>query len=201
MKPFIINNLSIVIILMAFTDHNPVDLRNNSSQNKTDTIPQVCAYLTPEVIETVQPFTHPLSKMFPDPDPLENFTGCYYQFYTEDEYPQFAISLVKWSSKTEAAVDFNMFFQSHLDNWGFPPERIYGIADSAFFGFNADDTTKCDICGLVAIQGVYSIHIVFKGQYDKVTRARKKESALKILQLMYDRIPGLSPTRIRNDND
>lgn len=100
-------------------------------------------------------------------------------------------------SKKEAGDDFRIFFNSEW-NTGVAPERLYGIADSAYFDYDFEDTAKCDECGLVASRGEYGIYIAFKGQYEKVPRARKKESALKILQVMYDRVTGLAPSRIRN---
>ena len=103
--------------------------------------------------------------------------------------------LIKWESKKEAGDDFRNFYSSEL-NSGIAPEQIYGIADSAYFDYDFEDTTTCDNCGLVATTGEYGIYIAYKGQYEEVHRERKRESALKILQLMYDRVPGLVPSRI-----
>ena len=164
-----------------------------------DSLPIICNIIPPEDMKTLNPFTNLLSNIFPDPNNYETYSGCHYQFYTPDdrEKGQIAIRLIKWGSKKEASDDFRNFFSSEA-NSGIAPERLYGIADSAYFDYDYDDTTKCDECGLVAIRAEYGIYIAFKGQYEKVPRARKKESALKILQVMYDRIPGLAPSRIRN---
>ena len=148
-------------------------------------------------METLHPFTTLLTKSFPDPNSFETYTGCHYQFFTKEEKPQIAVRLIKWESAQQAAAEFRQQVQSHRDNTGLAPERLRGVADSAYFSLDAQDTAFCDECHMVAIQGVYSIYISFKGQYEKVPRAAKKLSALNILQLMYDRIPGLSPRRIR----
>ena len=187
----------IAFITMAFASHKPNHISKNKYSAITDTIPQVCVYITPQEMEKVHPFTTLLTNTFPDPNSFETYTGCHYQFYTKDEKPQIAVRLIKWESAQQAAAEFRQQVQSHHDNTGLAPEKLYGAADSAYFGFNGEDTSLCDECGLVAIIGVYSIYISIKGQYEKVPRAAKKLSALNILQLMYDRIPGLSPRRIR----
>lgn len=197
MKIYTVANLSFAFITIFFTGHKPGNTTNDPYSGVSDTIPPVCAYITPRDMETLNPFTTLLTKTFPDPNSFETYTGCHYQFFTKDEYPQIAVRLIKWSSKQEAANEFKQQVQSHFDHWGIAPERLRGIADSAYFGFNTEDTSRCDECGLVAIQGEYAMYISFKGQYEKVPRARKKESALKILQMMYDRIPGLTPPRVR----
>ena len=130
-------------------------------------------------MKLLNPFTTMLTTIFPDPNNYETYSGCHYQFYTAAEKPQIAIRLLKYGSKKEAGEAFRSFFVSEGNAWGLPPERLYNVADSAYFGYNAyEDTSKCDECGLVAVIGVYGIYISVKGQYEKVPRARKKEAAL-----------------------
>jgi hypothetical protein len=195
------HQLSFFLLLSSFTtvmsDNKPGYISKSACNYFTDTIPQVCVYITSAEIKTVQPFTTQLTNIFPDPNSFETYTGCYYQFYTADEKPQIAVRLIKWGSQQEAANEFKQQVQSHHDNTGVAPERLRGAADSTYFSYETEDSTKCDECHMVAILGVYSMYISFKGQYEKVPRAAKKLSALYILQLMYDRIPGLSPRRIR----
>ena len=198
MKNYAIFILLFAIITMAFAQHTPNGLPVKQRFVATDTLPAMCRILPPEDIRVLHPFTTILTNIFPDDGNVENYNGCHYQFYTPDEKPQLAIRLIKWSSKKEAADDYIMQVRRHFESWGISPERLYGIADSAFFDLNPEDTSKCDECALVVMQGVYGIYISFKGQYEKVLRARKRESALKILQTIYDRIPGLAPSRIRN---
>ncbi|HET9434662.1 MAG TPA: hypothetical protein VFO37_12935 [Chitinophagaceae bacterium] len=187
------------IVVMIYPINKGTGISNPSSRILTDTIPNICNIIPPADMKYLNPFTNILTNIFPDPNNYDNYSGCHYQFYTPDanEKGQIAIRLIKWGSKKEAGDDFRNFFNSEW-NSGVAPERLYGIADSAYFDFDFEDTTKCDECGLVATTGAYGIYIAFKGQYEKVPRARKKESALKILQMMYHRVPGLAPSRIRN---
>jgi len=189
--------LLFAFIAIAFVDSKPNRLSKNKYPNISDTIPQVCVYITPQEMEQVHPFTTLLTNTFPDPNSFETYTGCHYQFYTKDEKPQIAVRLIKWESVQQAAAEFRQQVQSHHDNTGLAPERLLGVADSAYFSLDAQDTALCDECHMVAIRGVYAMYISFKGQYERVPRAEKKLSALNILQLMYDRIPGLSSHRIR----
>jgi len=163
-----------------------------------DTMPTICTVLPGEEIAALRLFGSPLSSSFPDPNSYETYNGCHYQFFTEKTKAQIAVRLMKWGSKQEASAEFKQQVQSHFDHWGIAPERLRVEADSIYFGIETEDSTKCDECGLVAAQGPYTIYISFKGEYETVPRERKKMVALQILRMMYDRIPGLAPSRIRN---
>lgn len=162
-----------------------------------DTMPVICNVLPGKDIEALQPFLSPLTNSFPDPNEFETYSGCYYQFFTDNSKPQLAVRLIKWGSANEAMDEFKIQAQRHFEMWGISPERLRVEADSAYFGIEPMDSNKCDECGLVAAQGIYTIYISFKGQYETITRERKKIVALQILRMMYDRIPGLAPSRIR----
>ena len=198
-KNYIIPTYFFVFILITYQEKKSESPTIMNSPVPTDTLANICNVIPPEDMKYLNPFTNILSSIFPDQNNHETYSGCHYQFYTPDdrEKGQIAIRLIKWGSKKEASDDFRNFFSSE-SNGGVAPERLYGIADSAYFDYDYEDTVKCDECGLVATRGEYGIYIAFKGQYEKVPRARKKESALKILQVMYDRVPGLAPSRIRN---
>lgn len=190
---------SLTIIFSYTQPDKKIYTFNTSEYNSiTDTLPNICSTIPPDDMKELSPFTQILTKVFPDPNNFETYSGCYYQFYTPTEKPQIAIRLIKWGTKKEAGDDFHNFFLSEWNASGQAPERLYGIADSAYFSFGFNDTTKCDECGLVATVKDFGIYIAFKGEYEKVTRARKKEAALKILQALYNRIPGIAPSRIRN---
>ena len=198
-KNYIIPAYFFVFILITYQEKKSGSQTTMNSPVPIDTMSNICNVIPPEDMKYLNPFTNILTNIFPDQNNHETYSGCHYQFYTPDdrEKGQIAIRLIKWESKKDASDDFRNFFSSEA-NGGVAPERLYGIADSAYFDYDYDDTTKCDECGLVAIRAEYGIYIAFKGQYEKVPRARKKESALKILQMMYDRVPGLAPSRIRN---
>ncbi len=197
MKSYTAFILPFAFITAAFIRHQPPRFSMNQ-QVVMDTMPDICTVLPGRDIEALQPFTHPLSNNFPDPNAFETYTGCYYQFYTANNKPQLAVRLIKWGSKEEAGAEFAQQVQSHFDHWGIAPERLNIEADSVYFGYNTEHQDLCDECGLVVAQGVYTIYISFKGEYETVTRARKKTVALHILRMMYDRIPGLAPSRILN---
>lgn len=164
----------------------------------TDTLPDICTVLPGEEIAALMPFTNPLSKSFPEPDPIESYRACLYQFWKKNDFPAIKVSLLKYLSKEEALVAYKWNLQGYLDPQLTPPERLFGLGDSAFFGSGSTDPLKCDECALVAISGVYQVIVAYKGQFEESPMLRKKLVAIKILELMFDRIPGLAPSRIRN---
>ena len=109
-----------------------------------------------------------------------------------------AVRFIKWESKNDAGNEYKQQVGSHFDHTGLAPEKLPGVADSAYFSINPEEANLCGECGLVAALGPYTIYISFKGQILEITRTRAKEVALQILKMMYDRIPGLAPSRIRN---
>jgi hypothetical protein len=175
----------------------PINLLNKISPAYTDTLPDMCWIVPATILDSLNPFGTPLSASFPDELNYDVYRGCYYQFFTPTIKPQIAIKLLKWSSKQEAAIDYKTNIDRHTSDWYGRPERIYGIADSAYFNYEGEDTAKCDECGLVALKGLYTIYISYKGAYDESPRQRKKVIALIVLGIMYDRYDILSP-RIRN---
>jgi hypothetical protein len=183
---------------MAFTKDPAINLPIKQNASK-DTMPDICSYLPGRDIEALHPFTTPLSNSFPDPNNYETYNGCHYQFFKDNEKPQLAVRLMKWGSKQEGMDDYKMQTQRHLESWGIAPERLQSAADSAYFSYEIMDTSKCDECHLVAIRGLYSVYISFKGQPGGMTREGKKMVALQILNMMYDRIPGLAPSRNRKE--
>jgi hypothetical protein len=197
MKKYTIFILSFSIVTMAFVKDRPGPLSIKETIN-VDTMPDICRVLPGQDIEALHPFTNPLSKSFPDPNNYETYFGCQYQFFSNNDKPQLAVRMIRWSSKQEGLDEYKMQVQRHFETWGISPERLMIGADSAYFVIEPMDTSKCDECGLVALQGLYSVYISFKGQYEKVPREAKKLVALQILRMMYDRIPGLAPSRIRN---
>ncbi len=164
----------------------------------TDTLPDICTVLPAEEIAALMPFTNSLSKSFQEPDPTEYYRACLYQFWKKNDFPGIKVSLIKHVSKEEALVAYKWNIEGYLDPQLTPPERLPGLADSAFFGSSSTDLLKCDECALVAISGVYQVIVAYKGQYEESPMLRKKQVAIKILGMMFDRIPGLAPSRIRN---
>src|SRR5436190_16002053 len=151
----------------------------------SDSLPDICTVLPAGDIASLSPFTHPLSRSYTD-DTLEGYRGCFYEFWKENDYGTIKISLIKNKSKAEALVFYNSNVANHINLWQRRPETIIGLADSAYFNYNNDDT-KCDDCHLLLISGVYNVVVSFHGQYDDVPREKKKNAAISIVKLLYDR--------------
>jgi hypothetical protein len=156
----------------------------------SDTLPDICTILPAGDIASLSPFTIALSNFYAE-DPVEGYRGCIYEFFKPNDYGTIKVSLLKNKSKAEALVYYNASVADHINLWQRRPETLTGLADSAFFNYNAEDN-KCDDCNLTLMSGVYNVVVGFHGQYDDVSRAQKKNAALSIVKLLYDRIPELS---------
>jgi len=159
----------------------------------SDTLPDICKILPAAEIAGLSPFTVALSNSYAE-DPLEGYRGCLYEFFKSPDFGTIKISLLKNKSKADALVFYNSNVADHINLWQRRPETIVGLADSAYFNYNADDT-KCDDCHLLLISGVYGVVVSFHGQYDDVSRENKKNAAIKIVKLLYNRIPGIVGTK------
>ena len=162
-----------------------------SKKNLSDSLPDICTILPAGDIAKFSPFTNPLSKFYPEDNPLDAYRGCIYEFFKPNDYGTIKVSLLKNKSKAEALAFYNSNVKDHIDLWQRRPETIKGLADSAYFNYNAFDDTKCDDCHLLLISGVYAVIVSFHGQYDEVSRESKKNAAISIVKLLYNRIPGL----------
>jgi len=195
---FLLKFLSALIFLITIASaiHSQT-LKQNNDKAK-DTLPDICTVLPAEEIAALMPFTNSLSKSFPEPDPTENYKSCLYQFWKKNDFPGIKVSLLKYNLKEEALIAYKSSMESYQDPQLIGFERLLNLADSVFWGSGSSDPLKCDECGLVAIRGVYQMIIAFKGQFDESLMLRKKAVAIKILEMMLDRIPGLLPSRIHN---
>ena len=156
----------------------------------SDTLPDICSVLPAGDIAGLSPFTIALSNSYAE-DPLEGYRGCLYEFFKSPDFGTIKISLLKNKSKADALVFYNRNVADHIEMWQRRPETIIGLADSAYFNYNAFDDTKCDDCHLLLMSGVYNVVVSFHGQYDDVSREKKKNAAISIIKLLHDRIPGL----------
>jgi hypothetical protein len=159
----------------------------------SDTLPDICKVLPAAEIAGLSPFTVALSNSYAE-DPLEGYRGCLYEFFKSPDFGTIKISLLKNKSKADALVFYNSNVADHINMWQRRPETIVDLADSAYFNYNADDT-KCDDCHLLLMSGVYNVVVSFHGQYDDVSREKKKKAAINIVKLLYNRIPGIVGTK------
>lgn len=173
------------------------DLYINKSQLPNDTLPDMCILVSPLFVDSLKPFGVPISGSFPDPGNYDVYKACFYQFFTANAKPQIKVAILKWTSKSEALEEYKTNLSRHVESWRRPPERIFWVSDSAYFTDNGEEPNKCFDCGLVALNGVYTIYISIGGD-DDGNRERKKNVALQILERMCTRMPGLVPPRMIN---
>lgn len=158
--------------------------------NKIDTLPDICTVLPAAEIAGLSPFTIALSNSYVD-DPLEGYRGCFYEFIKSPDFGTIKISLLKSKSRSDALEIYNNDVADHISLYQISPEPIPGLADSAHFNYNAGDHSKCDDCDLSLLIGLYNVVVGFHGQYDDVSRDKKKKAAIAIFKLLHDRIPGI----------
>ena len=188
--------LLLAVTTMAFAGKRPMTASTTQSFVKTDTMPDICAVVTPREIDSLHIYTNRLTKSYPEPDPVEGFNACYYEFYDRD-YPSLSVQLMKCETKQQAGDIFRMHMERDHEAWGSSPERLLHIADSACFTQHPKCSDKCFEAVMLVVSGRYVIWVNFRGQ-DNTLRDRLKWAALKIVQMLFDRIPGLAPQMIRN---
>ena len=162
--------------------------------SKIDTLPDVCTVLPAAEIAGLSPFTIALSKSYAD-DPLEGYRGCFYEFFKSPDFGTIKISILKSKSKADALTIYNNDVADHISLYQISPEPIPALADSAHFNYNTGDISKCDDCDLSLLIGLYNVVVSFHGQYDDVSRDKKKKAAISIVKLLYNRIPGIIGTK------
>ncbi|MBL7739129.1 MAG: hypothetical protein JNK14_07910 [Chitinophagaceae bacterium] len=197
MKKFVSKIFPFACIAIVFVGYKPNNLSGEKYTDIADSVPEICNILSPLLIDSLMPFGTPLSGSFPDPNRWENYSACHYQFFTANAKPQVAVRLIKWASKSEALDEYKMNLSRHVESWGGPPERIHWVPDSAYFTDNGQEPNKCFDCGLVVLNGLYTIYVSFAGD-DNGNRDRKKTVSLYILEMLCARIPGLVPPRTIN---
>ncbi len=188
--------ISVLITLSSFCKGNN-DKSTNKAQVPSDTIPDMCILVPPTFVDSLNPFGIIISSNAPDELNTEIYKGCFYRFFNQQSKRQIAVRLIKWPSKSEALAEYKMNFNRHFESWGRSPERINWVADSAYFTDNGEEANKCFDCGLVVLNGLYTIYISFAGD-DDGNRDRKKTVSLYILERLCTRMPGLTPPRMIN---
>ena len=189
--------LMFVFITVSSVCRSENDLSSKKILALSDTLPDMCLIVPPLWVDSLSPFGVPISGNFPDPNNYDVYKGCHYQFFTANAKPQMAVRIIKWASKSEALDEYKMNLSRHFESWGRSPERIHWVPDSAYFTDNGEEPNKCFDCGLVVLNGLYTIYVSFAGD-DNGNRERKKTVSLYILEMLCARIPGLVPPRTIN---
>ena len=153
-----------------------------------ESIPRVCQVITSADIAAFSPFTNPLTDT-EAVEEMDTHSACLYKFFKPNDYAAIKISFSVLTPE-DAKTYYNANVEDHRSMWERDPERILNLGDSANFSYNADEAL-CDVCGLTVISTRFLVIISMKGQYDNVSREIKKDAAIKIARLLFERLPQL----------
>ncbi|HSU28150.1 MAG TPA: hypothetical protein VLJ68_07200 [Chitinophagaceae bacterium] len=170
----------------------------NSTYNKIniifkDSLFDMCMVMPGDEVASLSPFSKPIKQVTPD-DRLEGYCGCHYDLQSDDDYPQVQISLNEFSSARESKENYVIRKEDWVNLYQRQPEFIPNLGDSASFYGNADPAL-CDDCGLQVASGHYYITVAFKGYYDKIPAATKKNSSVNIVRKLFEKKPYLNSRR------
>jgi hypothetical protein len=177
---------------MPFAGKKTIHSITHQYRISIDTMPNVCTVLPEQDINALDIFgSGPITSSYPEPDPLEGFHGCYYEYNSVPRrYAALGVQLLRMGTKEEANDVFRNSEEDHHRVWLVFPERIPHVGDSASITMNSGCSDKCSECILVVKVGVHVIFVNFKGPED-TPRSKLKTAGLRIVQMMFDRIPGL----------
>jgi len=158
-----------------------------------DSLFDMCIVMPGEEVASLSPFNKPIKLVTPD-DRLDGYCGCHYDLQSDDDFPQVQLSVNQFSSTREAKENFVIRKEDWVNMYQRQPEFIPNLGDSASFYGNADPAL-CDDCGLQVASGRYYISVAFKGYYDKISAADKKDAAVKIVRKLFEKKPYLNSRR------
>lgn len=155
-----------------------------------DSLFDMCQVMPGDEVASLSPFNKPIKNVIPD-DRMEGYCGCHYDLQSEDDYPQVKLSLNQFPSSKESKEDYIINKESWISMYQRQPEWIPNLGDSASFYGNADPAL-CDDCGLQVASGRYYITVAFKGYYDKISAASKRDAAVNIVRTLFRKKPYLN---------
>src|SRR6185436_3699725 len=94
-----------IFFLSAFMKKaSPIKTAPHSIWKTTDTMPNICNVITPAEINAMNIFNNGnITKSYPEPDPVEGFHACYYEFdATPYRYGAMSVQLHRAASKKDA---------------------------------------------------------------------------------------------------
>jgi hypothetical protein len=185
----------IPLLFIAFLSTREKD---DISNNKlpvilSDSLFDMCTVMPGVEVASLSPFNKPIKTVTPD-DRMDGYSGCHYDLESEDDYPQVKISLNQFSSAKESKENYVVNKQYWVDMYLRQPDYISNLGDSASFYGNAEPAL-CDDCGLQVTSGRYYITIAFKGYYEKISAAAKKDAAIGIVRRLFEKKPYLNSRR------
>lgn len=158
-----------------------------------DSLFDMCAVMPGVEVASLSPFNKPIKTVTPD-DRMDGYCGCHYDLESDDDFPQVKISLNQFESPRQSKENYAISKQYWVDMYQRQPEFISNLGDSASFYGNAEPAL-CDDCGLQVASGKYYITIAFKGYYEKVSAAAKKDAAVGIVRRLFEKKPYLNSRR------
>lgn len=189
----LITILVITLIGSAFAGKKTMRTFEPITNFPVDTMPDICRVITSQDIESLHVFDLRITNSYPEPDPVENFHACYYEFFEDAHRPaRIGISLQKFSVNQDAEDVLKQFVNDNL-NTGMHPESIK-FGDAAWMSLHEGCNTTCMDATLIVRSGVYVIYVGFKAP-DGTLRATLKQNGIKIVNMLFDRIPGLAPRK------
>ena len=158
-----------------------------------DSLFDMCMVMPGGEVASLSPFNKPIKQVTPD-DRLEGYCGCHYDLQADDDYPQVQISLNQFSSIRESKDNYITRKEDWVNLYQRQPELIPNLGDSASFYGNADPAL-CDDCGLQVASGRFYITVAFKGYYDKISAATKRDASINIVRKLFEKKPYLNSRR------
>ena len=166
---------------------------NKTSIILKDSLFDMCTVMPGDEVASLSPFNKPIKKVTPD-DRLDGYCGCHYDLQSEDDFPQVQLSVNQFSSARESKENYITRKEDWVNMYQRQPELIPNLGDSASFYGNADPAL-CDDCGLQVASGHFYISVAFKGYYDKIPAATKKDASINIVRKLFEKKPYLNSRR------
>jgi hypothetical protein len=166
---------------------------NNVNIIVNDSLFDVCSVMPGDEVALLSPFNKPIKQVTPI-DRLEGYCGCHYDLQADDDYPQVQIEVNEFSIAQESKDNYTMRKEDWVNQYLRQPERVSNLGDSASF-YGNNEPAKCDDCGLQVASGRYYISVAFKGYYDKVSAAAKRDASIRIVRKLFEKKPYLNSRR------
>ncbi len=166
---------------------------NSTRSIYKDSLFDMCAVMPGDEVALLSPFNKPFKQATPI-DRLEGYCGCHYDLQADDDYPQVQIEVNQFESAKESKDNYSMRKSDWVNMYLRQPELVAELGDSASF-YGNNEPAKCDDCGLQVASGRYYISVAFKGYYDKISAAVKKEASVNIVRKLFERKPYLNSRR------
>lgn len=196
--------LFLIVFIPSILSIAPYENRQAASRNQgdltqfnifvrphlTEKLFKMCEVMTGSEVATLSPFGKPLRKASPISEGLDGYSGCHYELDSADDYPQVKIEVVAHKTASDARLQYEALIESWKDTFERAPDFISGLGDEASFLGEAEPDF-CGDCSVVAVSGRYFLSAGFHGYYDEISAGKKKDSAVKLIRLLFQKQPTL----------